>query len=139
MTFSFNSISELMEYFYRYKRRILCYLLSHVKACCRPIVKLGLLQSLKEVSDRSKIEILLSTAEDAFRDPPPSTLVSQFGPLFDGFVALLVSSFDYSAAKALNDSAGASWLVFSTLMRKSFSSGIYSFVCAAYRTLTIPF
>jgi U3 small nucleolar RNA-associated protein 10 len=127
----FLSTSSDSRHLNSYKRKLLCYLLSHVNACHLPVVKLGLLRSMQEVADLSKLQMLLPTIQEVLADSP-TTLETSFGDSFPAFVALLLRSFDISAAKALNESSGASWFLYTQALKKAFVPGEIFFKISRY-------
>lgn len=88
-----------------------------------PAVKHGLLSSMQEVADPSKLQMLLPTIQDTLADSSSIALLTLLGDSFPAFVTLLLRSFDVSASKALNDPAGASWPVYAQVLRKAFVPG----------------
>ncbi|CCM00706.1 uncharacterized protein FIBRA_02746 [Fibroporia radiculosa] len=105
-----------------YKRRILCYLLSHVNACNLPIAKQLLLKSLETTTSEVKCEMLLPTIESMFDKTlmvtELETAVSQALEL----ATLIVSSFDASAVANLNDISRNTWSIYERTLRVCFSS-----------------
>lgn len=111
----------------RYKKRILCYIMSHVNACGLPSLKVSLLKSVAEVSSSVKSQMLMDTIQSV-----GPTTASAFGPLYEEFSVLLISVFDASAADSLNDTSGTAWITYQDTLRHFFQSGS---VAAARRAL----
>ena len=109
----------------RHKRRIAEYLLSHVVSCGLPTVKLFLVALLEQVSDQAKVEALLPTIQSLTDKERASDLEMLFGPQFEEFAAIIVSSLDLSVSGRLNDTSGTLWPVFLDTIRFYFEPGKY--------------
>ncbi|KAF4568223.1 snoRNA-binding rRNA-processing protein utp10 [Pleurotus pulmonarius] len=105
-----------------YRRRILCFLLSHVSSLPSLSAKIGLLKSIENISDKAKWQILLPFIK-AIEGSNAEALRAQFGSRGGEFVKLVVASMDASAVPELNEPSGSLWPVFVALLRRSFSDG----------------
>ncbi|KAF7420871.1 snoRNA-binding rRNA-processing protein utp10 [Pleurotus ostreatus] len=103
-----------------YRRRILCFLLSHVSSLPSISAKITVLKSIESVSDKAKWQMLLSFIK-AIEGSNVETLQSSFGSREAEFVKLVVASVDASAVPELNEPSGSLWPVFLALLRQSFS------------------
>ncbi|KIJ18295.1 hypothetical protein PAXINDRAFT_97715, partial [Paxillus involutus ATCC 200175] len=75
----------------KYKRRLLCFLLSHVIAHPFPSARISLLRSVEDVADFSKSHLLLPVVKDLTQG---SASVSQmFGSSFEEYTSLVVAGF----------------------------------------------
>ncbi|KAF9238673.1 hypothetical protein BU15DRAFT_88298 [Melanogaster broomeanus] len=75
----------------KYKRRVICFLLSHVITHPVPSARIALLRSIEVVADFSKSQMLLPVVKDLTRD---SASISQtFGSSFEEYMLLVVAGF----------------------------------------------
>ncbi|KAA1474189.1 hypothetical protein DENSPDRAFT_781033 [Dentipellis sp. KUC8613] len=100
-----------------FKRRVLCFLLSHANGCRLPEVKLSLLHMLEGVSDINKAQILLPSIQGLSDEAQSKALKATFGPQFEEFATLVVSSFDASTVPDLNRTEGGLWPAFIAVLR----------------------
>lgn len=76
---------------YRYKRRVLCFLLSHVVSHPFSSARIALLRSIESVADISKSYMLLPVMKGLTQDPAPIT--EMFGASNEAYVSLVVAGF----------------------------------------------
>ncbi|OBZ74951.1 U3 small nucleolar RNA-associated protein 10 [Grifola frondosa] len=107
-----------------YKKRVICYLLSHVNACQLPDVKFALLKSLGAVSNEVKSHVLVPTMQSLFNEVTVDGQVALSNSLKRDIFTFLVSSFDSSAASELNDPNKPSWDMFENAVQLCFQNGI---------------
>jgi U3 small nucleolar RNA-associated protein 10 len=112
---------------YRYKHRVLCYLLSHINALNIPNAQIALLKAIEAISDGAKAHVLLPTIHILLS---PSALAanennSQLTELSD----LVISCFDVSTAKDLNNEQDMLWDTFVAVLRVVFRSGQSPIYC----------
>ena len=110
--------------FYRHKRRIAEYLLSHVTSCGLPTVKLFLVALLEHVPDCAKAEGLSPIVQALTDKVQVAEWERLFGPRFEEFVTITISAFDVSAAASLNDPSGL-WPIFFNAVEFYFQPGEY--------------
>lgn len=119
--------------FYRHKRRVTEYLLSHVASCALPTVKLFLVALLEHVPDRAKAEALspiVQALTDKVKVPEWERL---FGPQLEEFATITISAFDATAAAVFSDSNGIFWPVFLNAIEFYFQPGEHRI----FRTLVL--
>lgn len=75
----------------RYRRRVLCFLLSHVISHPFPSARIALLCSIENVSDFSKPHMLLPVMKDLVQDP--ASIAQMLGTSFEAYVSLVVAGF----------------------------------------------
>ncbi|EAU87657.2 hypothetical protein CC1G_09118 [Coprinopsis cinerea okayama7 len=92
-----------------YRKRVLCYLLSHINAVSSPDVRVSLLRSVQSVQDKAKLQLLLPTIQ---------SLLVPGGVYSEELASSLVSSFNSSTSRDLNDTAKPYWKVFTDVLRK---------------------
>ncbi|KAK7688534.1 hypothetical protein QCA50_008072 [Cerrena zonata] len=105
-----------------YKKRTLCYLLSHVSACGLPALKLSLLKSVSEISNAVKSRMLIPSIQSLSDDKLAARVSDRFRDIYEEYALLLASSFDTSAAEGLNESEGDSWTTYVQLLQYFFRS-----------------
>jgi U3 small nucleolar RNA-associated protein 10 len=89
--FFWSTRSSTLTVVPRYKRRLLCFLLSHVIAHPFPSARISLLRSVEDVADFSKSHLLLPVVKDLTQG---SASVSQmFGSSFEEYTSLVVAGF----------------------------------------------
>ncbi|EGO02920.1 hypothetical protein SERLA73DRAFT_102973 [Serpula lacrymans var. lacrymans S7.3] len=105
----------------KYKRRVLCFLLSHVIACPSPAAKIALLRSIEDVADSSKSRLLFPHMKELAEK---SDLLSEsFGSTFNDYVTLLVAACLTVSAADLNDQkSDSAWPTFISSLRYHFQS-----------------
>ncbi|KDQ24027.1 hypothetical protein PLEOSDRAFT_1068022 [Pleurotus ostreatus PC15] len=101
-----------------YRRRILCFLLSHVSSVPSISAKITVLESIESISDKAKWQMLLSFIK-VIEGSNVETLQSSFGSREAEFVKLVVASVDASAVPELNEPSGSLWPVFVALLRQN--------------------
>ncbi|KAH6904492.1 hypothetical protein BKA70DRAFT_1373519 [Coprinopsis sp. MPI-PUGE-AT-0042] len=92
-----------------YRKRVLSCLLSHVNTVSSPAIQSALLGSVRLVSDRSKLQLLLPAIQSLL-----STALVQSKDLSSA----LLFSFNVTAVKDLNDNSKPFWKVFVDLLKK---------------------
>lgn len=97
-----------------YKKRVLCYLLSHINALSSADMQTILLKTVGSVTDKAKLQLLLPTIQK---------LLLPNQQQHEELILELLRSFDGSAAKALNDNGKPFWNVYLDLLRHSLRSG----------------
>ncbi|KAF8889071.1 hypothetical protein BD779DRAFT_1714897 [Infundibulicybe gibba] len=102
-----------------YKRRILCYLLSHISALPLLHVQLALLKCVENVQERTKAGVLLPVMQRLLKDGAYDAQ----DPQLDELAVLLISSFDPSTANDLNDAKNALWGTLTSLISHFLPSG----------------
>ena len=119
--------------FYRHKRRVTEYLLSHVVSCGLPSVKLFLVALLEHVPDRVKAEALSPIVQALTDRVKVAEWERLFGPQLEEFAAITVSAFDATAAAIFNDPTGVFWPIFLNAIEFYFQPGEYRI----FRTLVL--
>lgn len=110
-------------YFTSYKKRVLCYLLSHVDACTLVTLKISLLKSVAELSSPLKSKMLGLSVQSLYNEQSAIALSTRFGNLYEEYAVLLASSFDVSAAEGMNEVDGVGWTTYLQLVKHFFRSG----------------
>ncbi|KAJ2923032.1 hypothetical protein H1R20_g14063, partial [Candolleomyces eurysporus] len=85
-----------------YKKRVLCYLLSHINALSSADMQTVLLKAVGSVTDKAKLQLLLPTIQE---------LLLPNQPQHEELLLELLRSFNGSAAKELNDTNKPFWKV----------------------------
>jgi U3 small nucleolar RNA-associated protein 10 len=106
----------------RYKRRVLCYLLSHVQALSLPTAEVVLLKLVENVSDKAKAQILTPVITDLVAADVPLQ-----GSIQEDLTSLCISSFDSSTTNDLNQDHASLWDLYISTIRRFFLSGT---ICA---------
>ncbi|KAI0070967.1 hypothetical protein K474DRAFT_1669523 [Panus rudis PR-1116 ss-1] len=109
-----------------YKKRVLCYILSHVNACPLPVVRQTLLESVAAVSSPVKAEVLLPTIQALVDNLAGPNIVPKFGDRYESFATLVVSTFDRAASDCLNQADGTAWSAFEQAILYFFRSSSHS-------------
>ena len=91
----------------RYKRRILCYLLSHVQALSLAAAEVVLLKLVENVSDKAKAQILTPVITDLVTADVPLQ-----GSIQEDLTSLWISSFDSSVTNDFNEARYHMCLIF---------------------------
>ncbi|KAI6022898.1 hypothetical protein BKA83DRAFT_89928, partial [Pisolithus microcarpus] len=105
----------------KYRRRVSCFLLSHVIAHPIPLARVALLHSLEDVSDDTKAFMLIPAVKSLTRDPANVSQV--FGSLFDEYTSLVMDGFLTVTPANLSEAEGNEiWLVFIAVLRSFFRS-----------------
>lgn len=109
---------------FRYKNRVLCYLLSHINAHSLSTAQLALLKSISAGSDVAKAQLLAPT----IRSLVSGQLDDYFNAVdLEEFARLLAATFDESVASELNNAQSVLWDVFCLTLRYCFRSGMCHF------------
>ncbi|KAJ7607399.1 hypothetical protein FB45DRAFT_1135460 [Roridomyces roridus] len=95
-----------------YKRRVLCYLLSHVHVVRLVSARIALLRSIEGIADKARTEVLLPVIVGLIQSDEP---LRHDSPEED-FASLVVASFDAASAPDLNDPKGSLWSVFVSVL-----------------------
>ncbi|KAI0790983.1 hypothetical protein C8Q75DRAFT_805854 [Abortiporus biennis] len=106
-----------------YKQRLLCSLISHIKACRVPSFKVTLLKSIESVSNAVKLQMLLPVIEELTSENTASSVEKYLGSRYEEFACLLVSAFNSSAVKDLNNVDSPSCAVYQQTLRYYFLPG----------------
>ncbi|KAF8626030.1 hypothetical protein AX15_005120 [Amanita polypyramis BW_CC] len=101
---------------YEYKRRVLCYLLSHIQALSLPTAQVALLRIIENISDKAKAQILSPVIKELISKELPSQ-----GSIQESLTGLCISSFDSSAAGELNEAQGTLWSLYVSMIRRVFT------------------
>ncbi|KAI6117492.1 hypothetical protein EV401DRAFT_2197674 [Pisolithus croceorrhizus] len=105
----------------KYRRRVSCYLLSHVIVHPIPFARVALLHSLEDVSDNTKAFMLVPAVKMLTQDP--ASVSQLFGSLFDEYISLVMAGFLTVTSANLNEGgANETWLVFIAVLRSFFRS-----------------
>lgn len=116
----------------RYKRRVLCFLLSHVITHPFPLARIALLRSIENVEDFSKSHMLLPVMKGLIQDSTP--IVEMFGSSFEAYVLLVVAGFlSITSADLKRRDDKEIWPVFVSGLRFYFHSSLFGlpmFYCA---------
>ncbi|KAF9268872.1 hypothetical protein L218DRAFT_536645 [Marasmius fiardii PR-910] len=112
--FSFNSKKEAS-----YRHRVLCYLLSHITALTEASVQSALLNIIQDVSDKSKVEILLPVIQQITSNL--ESAASLYGPYLGEIAKLTTGAFDTSVVDELNEKL-LLWDTFLAVVRESVNS-----------------
>ncbi|KAJ7780384.1 hypothetical protein B0H14DRAFT_3894054 [Mycena olivaceomarginata] len=104
------------------KRNVFCYILYHAHVLCLLPPRIALLQCVEDISDKSKIEVLLPVLLALNQD---NRSVQPESPA-EQFASLLVASFDLSASSALNDTKGPLWDVVVAIVQHYLQPGRFS-------------
>lgn len=89
-------------------------MLSHINAVSSPDVRASLLNSLRLVQDKSKLQLLLPAIQNLLQEAPAAS---------DDLSAALLASFNASTAKDLNDTTKPFWKVFVDLLKQYLPKG----------------
>ena len=108
---------------FRYKHRVLCFLLSHVDAFVLPQAQIALLSALELVPSAEKATILRPTIRSLVHKVP-TYLANVYGDALEKFTALVASSFDASAADALSQADNELWMDYVQTVQYVFSGMI---------------
>jgi U3 small nucleolar RNA-associated protein 10 len=109
---------------------VLCYILSHVHVLRLLPARIALLQCVEDISDKSKIEVLLPVLLALSQD---NRSVQPESPA-EQFASLVVASFDLSVSSALNDTKGPLWDVFVAIVQHYLQPGMFILKFACYGT-----
>lgn len=105
----------------RYRRRVLCFLLSHVISHPFPSARIALLRSIGSVADFSKSHMLLPVMKDLTQDPAP--IAQMFGTSIEAYIPLVVAGFlSFTSADLRNQVDSETWPVFLSGLRFYFHS-----------------
>jgi U3 small nucleolar RNA-associated protein 10 len=109
---------------------VFCYILYHTHVLCLLPPRIALLQYIEDISDKSKIKVLLPVLlalNQGNRSVQPESPAEQFA-------SLLVASFDLSALSALNDTKGPLWDVVVAIVQHYLQPGMFILKFACYGT-----
>ncbi|KAI6147846.1 hypothetical protein BKA82DRAFT_4145263 [Pisolithus tinctorius] len=99
----------------KYRRRVSCFLLSHIVAHPVPVRSCG------DVSDSTKSFMLVPAVKSLTQDP--ATVSQMFGPLLDEYTSLVMAGFLTVTPANLSDEEGnETWSVFIAVLRSLFRS-----------------
>ncbi|TRM63291.1 hypothetical protein BD626DRAFT_496170 [Schizophyllum amplum] len=105
-----------------YKRRVLCFLLSHVDVFVLPQAQIALLRALELVPSPEKATLLRPTICALVRKLP-AYLANVYGSTLEEFTALIVGSFDTSTAADLSKVDNDLWPDYVQTIKHVFSAG----------------
>ncbi|KAG8215319.1 hypothetical protein J3R82DRAFT_8910 [Butyriboletus roseoflavus] len=95
----------------KYRRRVLCFLLSHVVSHPFPSARIALLRSIESVADFSKSHMLLPVMKSLTQDPVP--IAQMFGTSIEPYVSLVVAGFlSITSADLGSQDDNQTWPVF---------------------------
>ncbi|KAG6902641.1 hypothetical protein C0995_013766 [Termitomyces sp. Mi166 len=97
-----------------YKHRVLCFIVSHVNAFALPPAQISLLRSIEAISDSAKAEILLPTIKSLLASKKRDAMLRDL-------TDLVMSCFDASVAKDLNEEKSTVWDVYISVVRFHFA------------------
>ena len=105
----------------RYRRRVLCFLLSHVISHPIPSARIALLRSIENVADFSKSHMLLPVMKSLTQDP--ASVAQMFETSFEAYVSLVVAGFiSITSADLGSREDNETWPVFVSGLRFYFHS-----------------
>lgn len=105
----------------KYKRRVLCFLLSHAITHPCPFARVALLHTVENLTDSTKSHMLLPAVKSLMKDPTAAGRM--FGSLLDEYTSLVVAGFLTIASGSLNGTAEDDiWSLFVALLRHYFLS-----------------
>lgn len=108
----------------RYRRRVLCFLLSHVISHPFPSARIALLRSIESVADFSKSHMLLPVVKHLTQNPAP--IAQMFGTLIEPYVSLVVAGFlSITSADLGSRDDNETWPVFVSGLRFYFHSSLF--------------
>ncbi|KAG1896221.1 uncharacterized protein F5891DRAFT_1054817 [Suillus fuscotomentosus] len=103
----------------KYRRRVICYLLSHAVTHPVPEARISIMSSVEDVSDTARSHMVLSAMETLAKDPAPISKL--FGVNFHRYTALVASTFLSVPVGDLNTGTENSvWLIFSLALQAYF-------------------
>ncbi|KAL4062956.1 hypothetical protein V8B97DRAFT_2026593 [Scleroderma yunnanense] len=109
----------------KYKRRALCFLLSHVITHPFPFARIALLHSVEDVSDNTKARMLIPVLKSLTQDS--ASVLRMFGSLFDEYTSLVLTAFLAITPASLSDTDdNEPWAVFVGVLRHYFQSNANS-------------
>ncbi|KAG8908257.1 snoRNA-binding rRNA-processing protein utp10 [Tulasnella sp. 403] len=101
-----------------YRKRIVCYLLSHALCWANGKARLQLIQSVQDVADAAKITLLKPLLEDAFlKQEIPSEL--QNPQDVEAYYQALIQIFDQTSASVLDEAESEEWNLLCSIIRKT--------------------
>ena len=103
---------------FRYKHRVLCFFVSHINAFTLPVAQIALLKLIVAIPDDAKVHNLLPTIK-ALLAYSSDTLDATTQELS----TLIISCFDASVAKDLDDAGGKVWSIYVSLLNWAFAPG----------------
>ncbi|KAG0706218.1 hypothetical protein DFH29DRAFT_902720 [Suillus ampliporus] len=103
----------------KYRRRVICYLLSHAVTHTVPEARISIMSSVEEVSDTTRSHMVTSAMETLAKDPAP--ISDLFGVNFHRYTALVASTFLSVPVGDLNaDPENSVWQIFALALRTYF-------------------
>ncbi|KAG2130333.1 hypothetical protein DEU56DRAFT_815464 [Suillus clintonianus] len=103
----------------KYRRRAICYLLSHAVTHPVPEARISIMSSVDDVSDTARSHMVISAMETLAKDPAPISKL--FGVNFHRYTALVVSTFLSVPVGDLNsDPENSVWQIFSLALQTYF-------------------
>ena len=108
----------------RYKRRALCFLLSHVITHPFPFARTALLRSLEDVSDNTKPHVLIPAVKALVQDS--ASVARVFGPLYNEYTSLVLTAFLAITPASLSGAGDEEpWPVFVEILENYFQSSTF--------------
>ncbi|KIJ60905.1 hypothetical protein HYDPIDRAFT_42974 [Hydnomerulius pinastri MD-312] len=105
----------------KYKRRVLCFLLSHIITHPFPLARIALLRSIEDVADFSKSHMLLPVVKELTQDF--ATISQMFGASSDEYTSLVIAGFLATTSSDLGSSDDSeAWPMFVGSLRAYFQS-----------------
>ncbi|KAG6857013.1 hypothetical protein H0H87_010685 [Tephrocybe sp. NHM501043] len=101
-----------------YKRRILCFIVSHINAFTLPTAQITLLECIHTLSDGAKAEILSPTIKSLLTAKSTDDVSQRL-------TDYVMSSFDASVAKDFNDEQSGLWNIYVSVIHFHFTSGTW--------------
>ncbi|TFK37695.1 hypothetical protein BDQ12DRAFT_685121 [Crucibulum laeve] len=105
-----------------YKRRVLCFLLSHINALSVQKAQIALLKSIQTISDGAKAQILQPTVQSLVLAASSVQPKDVFHSFSEDFTSSIIACFDASVAKELNNSQ-TQWESYVIMIRTYFTAG----------------
>ncbi|KAG1807089.1 uncharacterized protein BJ212DRAFT_1387903 [Suillus subaureus] len=103
----------------KYRRRVICYLLSHAVTHPVPEARISIMSSVEDVSDTARSHMVISAMETLAKDPAPISKL--FGVNFHRYTALVASTFLSVPVGDLNGGPENSvWQVFGLALQTYF-------------------
>ncbi|KAG1775600.1 hypothetical protein EV702DRAFT_421745 [Suillus placidus] len=103
----------------KYRRRVICYLLSHAVTHPVPEARISIMSSVEDVSDTARSHMVISAMETLAKDPAPTSKL--FGVNFHRYTALVASTFLSVPVGDLNAGPENSvWHIFSLALQTYF-------------------
>jgi U3 small nucleolar RNA-associated protein 10 len=106
-----------------YKQRVLCYLLSHIIIWRSTHARVVLLEMLKYVPNRIKLQMLLPLLQAVSTGEQVQRMFNAEDSIDVTYIQLLIGVYDVTTAPDLNETGSGSWITFVRLIRFAFGSG----------------